>query len=90
MASYLLVNKETNIAENAVEWDGNTSTWSPPDIDFTLPVATTPSVDWVWKEEAQEWQLGQESMGNGGIGDTWDGTKLIKPQPTEPPATEEQ
>jgi hypothetical protein len=85
MASYLLVNKETKIAENVIEWDGDLSVWTPPEIDLTLLVSTTPSIDWVWNEENQEWQLGEETIGNGGIGDTWDGTNLIKPKPTTPP-----
>ena len=85
MANYLLVNKNTKLTENSVEWDGNVSTWSPPDIDLTLEQSTTPSIDWVWDAETLEWVLGETTIGNGGIGDTWNGEALIKPKPTEPP-----
>jgi len=89
MSSYLLINKENNIAENAVEWDGNTSVWSPSEAYIAIPVAGTPSIDWVWNDDTQEWEA-EETIGNGGIGDTWDGSKLIEPKPTEPPQPETQ
>ena len=85
MASYLLVNKETNIVDNAVEWDGDTSKWLPPDIDLTLNQSTTESIDWVWDAQISEWVAAEITIGNGGIGDTWNGETLIKPKPSEPP-----
>jgi hypothetical protein len=87
MSAYLLINKETKLAENAVEWNGNTSVWSPPDTHITIPVAGTPSIDWIWNEGTQQWEA-EETIGNGGVGDTWDGAKLVEPKPENPPESE--
>ena len=86
MAAYLLVNKQTNIVDNAVEWDGNTATWQPPETHIAIPYAGTPSIDWVWNETTQDWDS-VETIGNGGIGDTWDGTKMIETKPNNPQET---
>lgn len=84
MAAYFLVNKETNIVENIVEWDGNTDNWQPPETYLALPVETTPASDWTWDHINEKW-VEVESAGNGGIGDSWNGTRLIEEQPAKPP-----
>lgn len=84
--AYLLINKQTKIAENTVEWDGDISKWSPPDTHIALPSESTPCIDWRWDESASEW-IEAPGVGSGGIGDTWDGEKLIEPKPSEPPET---
>lgn len=84
MAHYLLINKDTNIAENAIEWDGNATNWSPPETHLPVMLDTTPAVDWVWNDAAADW-VAVNGVGNGGVGDSWDGTKLVAPKPTEPP-----
>lgn len=84
---YLLINKETNIAEQSVAWDGNVSTWSPTATHLALPVASTPTIGWVWNEGNQEWEP-QETTGGGGIGFVWNGSQLVKSKPTEPPVSE--
>lgn len=80
MASYVLINKETNIADSAVAWDGNIETWQPPETHLALLLDTIPAVDWVWNEETTKW-IAVEGIGNGGIGDVWDGEKLVQPYP---------
>ena len=35
MYKYVLINKETNIVENKILWDGGDS-WSPPDTQFAI------------------------------------------------------
>lgn len=83
MASYLLINKATNIADNAVEWNGNTDTWQPPNGYFAILISITPSIDWEWNEITQEWEP-IETIGNGGIGDSYTDGKLVEPKPTTP------
>lgn len=84
MAAYFLINKQNSIAENVIEWDGDNNNWSPPDTHLAAPVDTTPAIDWVWDASINEWVsvLGE---GNGGIGDSWDGQKLIAQKPIAPP-----
>lgn len=87
MAAYFLVNIETNIVENVIEWDGDTSKWQSPATHFLLQADTTPAADWQWDEAAGDY-VEVESTGNGGIGDTWNGTRLIEPKPETAPASE--
>lgn len=84
MAYYFLVNKDTNVVENYIAWDGNTKVWQPPETHFVVPAETTPAVDWVWSEETLEW-IAVEGIGNGGIGDVWDGQKVSQVKPIDPP-----
>lgn len=80
MENYVLVDTQTNIVDNLVVWDGNTEQWTPPASHIALPQATTPRLIWVKNETTQAWEQ-IEVMGTGGIGDAWDGQKLIQPQP---------
>jgi len=83
MAYYFLINKETNIVENYIGWDGNTENWQPPETHIIIPAETTIAVDWIWSEDISEW-LYVEGIGNGGIGDIWDGTKVSQIKPDKP------
>lgn len=90
MAYYFLINKETNIVENNISLN-DINDYQVPETHILIPVETTPALDWVWNEDISEWVY-IESIGNGGIGDVWDGTKVsqIKPEKLilpEQPAT---
>lgn len=85
MAYYFLINKETNVVENYIGWDGNTETWQPEDTYFVVPAETTPAIDWIWDEAQNDW-VTVEGIGNGGIGDVWDGQKVSQVKPTHNPS----
>jgi len=42
--NYLIV--ESNVVTNIVMWDGNTSTWTPPQGSIALVKSTTPAKVW--------------------------------------------
>lgn len=79
--AYLLVNKETNIVDEAVAWDGDTNKWNPPPTHIALPLATTRATDWSWNKDLNDWEE-VENIGNGSIGDTWNGSVLKAPHPS--------
>jgi hypothetical protein len=74
--NYLMINKQTNLVDNLVMWDGNVNSWNPPSEYLMLPVATTMAYDWFWSDVLQDWEL-QENMGGANIGDTWNGSACI-------------
>lgn len=76
-----MVNIETNICDNVVVWDGDTSTWTPPPNQLMLVQATTLAKVWNWTGTA--WVL-QDELGAGGVGYTWDGTYLTTNEPMPP------
>jgi hypothetical protein len=80
MKNYLMINKATNVVDNACVWDGNTQTWTPPANYLMLEQATTPAVVWVWNETIQDTEL-KEVVGVACVGFTWDGSKCITNQP---------
>lgn len=82
MQNYLVINTGTNICDNIVLWDGDTSTWQPPDGHIALPADTIPAMIWVKDESLipPDYIL-REVMGAGGIGFTWDGSVLTTDQP---------
>jgi len=88
MPNYLLINKQTNIVDNIIDWDGNTSTWRPPEeYEVVAQSEGRLEIIWDWDKERQEW-VELETFRGGDIGATWDGTKFINPKPTwtpEPP-----
>jgi hypothetical protein len=83
--NYCLIDAN-NTVDNIVLWDGDTSTWSPPDSHIYVVQATTPSREWVWEKLLNEWVL-VESIGHGDIGFLWDGAVLTtaSPKPPSPP-----
>jgi hypothetical protein len=82
--TYLFVNTANNIVENAVVWDGNTETWQPPSGFIALDAEVTPSVEWEWNADLNEWTP-VDMVGTGSIGDSWDGQKFNSPKPPPPP-----
>ena len=81
--NYLII--ESNIVNNIVVWDGNTSTWQPPKDSIQLVQATTTAMIWGMIEFpttpiTYEWVL-QEQIGSGNIGFTWDGSVLTTNEP---------
>jgi hypothetical protein len=88
MSAYLLINTQTGLVENNVEWDGDVNTWQPPANCTTMLVGTQyPKVVWNWNTELDDW-VQEETVGVGNIGETWTGTMFIQPKPTwkpEPP-----
>ena len=85
MSTYFLINKQTDLIENCVEWDGNQETWQPPENFLVLlgDIERT-EIIWTWNEELQDW-VQEETVGFGSIGETWDGEKFIEPKPTVNP-----
>ena len=45
MSNYQIINTSTNIVENTVEWDGDTSVWSPGD-GFIGVASTEAGMGW--------------------------------------------
>jgi len=84
--TYLLINTSNNTVENAVAWDGNTETWQPPSGFIALDAEVTPSIEWEWSTDANDW-VPVDMVGTGSIGDSWDGQKSNSPKPPPPPPT---
>jgi len=82
--AYCLINSADNIVDNVVMWDGDTSTWTPPESHSYVLRDTTPSVEWLWDKNARDWVL-TEDIGHGGIGFAWDGSVLTTTAPKPPP-----
>lgn len=78
--TYLLIDKNTNVCDNAVVWDGDTETWTPPANSLALAKDTTSSKVWTIANDNETWVL-TETVGSGDIGFTWDGEFLITSQP---------
>lgn len=86
---YLII--ENNIVTNVCVWDGNPSTWTPPDNTLMLTKANTEAIVWFFDESLQDWVLRQQE-GAGDIGFTWNGTACTtnqsKPEvPVQPVAS---
>lgn len=90
--NYYIIDVENNVCENIVVWDGNTDTWNPPNGKLMLVQEITPTKVWRLSEGNVNYVL-TDSVGDGSIGWTWDGTRLItnesQPQPLgEQPSTD--
>ena len=79
--NYLMI--ENGVVTNVCLWDGNTETWQPPQNATMLVEATTPTK--VWGVVNSEYVL-IDSIGDAGIGFTWDGSVATtnQPKPTIP------
>ena len=79
---------ESNVVTNLCVWDGNTQTWTPPSDATMLVQDTTPVINWepVYVDGKITDYVLAESLGNGDIGFTWNGTVLTTNQhkPTIP------
>lgn len=67
--SYLLINSN-NIVDNIIEWDGDTSKWSPPNNFTCVLKDTAPANVWVFNVENNTFVL-TEVVGSGNIGFIW-------------------
>lgn len=77
---YLMVNLETNIVENAIIWNGDTNTWTPPENYLMLVQNEAPAKVWEYSFDDNQMHL-VEKIGEGRIGFSWDGEFLITPEP---------
>lgn len=82
MTTLAIINGTTNICVNVTLDPRPAGEVVLPSPYFALDLNTTPAVDWVW--DNTQW-IQVEGIGNGGIGDVWDGAKLIQPMPTYTP-----
>jgi hypothetical protein len=82
MTTLAIINSITNICENVSLDPRPASEIVLPSPHFVVDLNITPAVDWVW--DGTTW-VSVEGVGNGGIGDVWDGARLVQPQPTSPP-----
>lgn len=80
---YALVKNATSIVENIIDWDGDTTKWSPPPDYITITTEDKVDVRWQYDEVTQQW-ISYDLMGGAQINDTWDGTKFVSPIPEIP------
>ena len=82
MTTLAIINSATNICVNVTIDPRPADQVVLPSPYFAVDLNTTPAVDWIW--DGATWNA-VEGIGNGGIGDVWDGARLVQPQPTSPP-----
>lgn len=82
--NYTLVNKSTQSVDNFAEWDGDTSTWQPPETHIAVPTATAICLEWMWSEDLKDFEQ-VEVVGFPQIGYLWDGQKFTQPEKPQPP-----
>jgi hypothetical protein len=87
--NYLVI--QENAVTNVCVWDGNTQTWQPPANATMLIAETTPTKVWEYYSETKDYVL-VDSVGDAGIGFTWDGTVATtnQPKPELPTSAENQ
>ena len=74
---------ENNVVTNAILWDGDVNTWTPPADATMLVQDTTNAMIWqpVYTDSKITDYVLVEVLGAGNIGFTWDGTVLTTNQP---------
>jgi hypothetical protein len=78
--NYLIV--QSNVVNNIVVWDGDTTQWTPPTGSIALVQATTPAMIWVFDYTTNPYTSKLEQIiGAGDIGFTWDGSVLTTNEP---------
>jgi len=80
MTKLAIINKDTNLVENISIDDRPINEIVLPDPYFALDQETTTSITYFRNPESKE-IVTWEAVGEGNIGYTWDGEKLIGPQP---------
>lgn len=80
MTTLAIINTNTNICENVTNDPRPANKIQLPGPYIAIDLDVTPAVDWVWDGTRNEY-VSVEGIGNGGIGDNWDGQKLIQPHP---------
>lgn len=73
------INNQTMVCENT-SLDPRPASEIHIDGYLMLDLEQTPSAHWEWNDETQDWILINDPIGQGGIGDVWDGTTLITPK----------
>ena len=81
---------QENIVTNLCVWDGDVNIWTPPTNATMLVAETTPTKVWGLNEAQTEYVL-INSIGDAGVGFTWDGlvatTNQEKPEVPEQPVS---
>jgi hypothetical protein len=74
---------ENNVVTNAILWDGDVNTWTPPADATMLVQDTTNAMIWqpVYTDSKITDYVLVEVLGAGNIGFTWDGAVLTTNQP---------
>lgn len=85
--NYLII--EENVVTNVILWDGDRSTWIPPDNSLVMPQKTMPTRIWALVNDDA---VLVDSIGDALIGFTYDGERCITnlPKPEDvgrPPNT---
>jgi hypothetical protein len=80
MTTLAIINSITNVCENISLDDRPVSEIQLPEPYFVVDLDTTTTLNWTWDTETNA-LVQVERIGSGGIGYTWDGTKLIEPTP---------
>ena len=80
MTTLAIINSITNICENVSLDDRPLNEIQLSEPYFVIDLETTITIHWTWDIETNSW-IQVEAIGSGGIGYTWDGTKLIQPTP---------
>lgn len=70
---------QENVVTNVCVWDGDTETWQPPQDATMLVEETTPTKVWGLNQDQTEYVL-VDSVGDAGVGFTWDGSFAITNQ----------
>lgn len=81
MKTLAIINTITNICENITLDDRSIDQIVLPEPYIIVDLYQTPAIGWTWNNETTQWD---EVDTTGGIGCTWDGTKLIHPKPLTP------
>ena len=88
MGTIAWINNKTNICENVSVSSVPASECQPVNGYTLIDLEQTQAAGWEWN--GTEWVVVNENIGEGGIGDTWDGTRLIEPKPINPPPSTDQ
>ena len=80
MTLLAIIDSTTNKCVNVSSDDRDISEIEIPAPFFVINLETTIAIDWVFDESISDY-VQVEGIGNGGIGDDWDGTKLVQPKP---------
>ena len=82
MTKLALVNNTTNKVENVTVDDRQASEITIEGYTV-LDLDTTPTLVWTQDKDTLAWSQIEGDVGIGGIGDTWDGTRLIEQRTQE-------
>ena len=80
MTILAIINKDTNIVENVSKDERQISEITLPEPYFVIDLETTIAVLYSRDPNTKE-IISEEVIGEGGIGFTWNGNKLVGPQP---------